>query len=575
MSEIKVESAAQLENEIKKIQETFQVKETEHTWQLFDDALKRLVSLSRGGAINYEKIFISGIKSLRQPILDSILTERTRLSGTATELVEEIGKVLGPKFDTLVESFVPAILKLCTRANKIFIGRAQKCMMTIIRECHVPNLIPKFKEALQGQSKILRTCASEFVLASIEVNDVGNLNNYIADLERIIREGAIDSAPAVRATSKKIFEIYKVKFDLRLEEFVNTLSSTAKKNLGIQEPTSNQRPRIKTLQKSRKYNTQQMQGDVIIYTKDDKKLNKYTKDDENAKDKKLNKYTKDDENAKDKKLNKYTKDDENAKDKKLNNVISEKTATIQTWAVDMRLPPSKNRTENKPARPPLPSRTVSVPVASSDKTKPIQASTNKKRSTPFSSYKPPLVKESKAAINSIPKPSKVTATATSTTEGLTTTATISVSISAASTPDRTQSMSKYAPSSARIIGRTKDRQYTPYEKPAIGFAMRKNRNRILQDSSELSAKLNAYANKIIEELTGQHENNGEDNENMTLELIPKLEEQIFETNTPRSRVSLKQALSATQSITPMPSKPSPPLTFIDPVKFLEDVRGTE
>ncbi|CAG8839238.1 12781_t:CDS:2, partial [Racocetra persica] len=99
-----VESAAQLENEIKKIQETFQAKETEHTWQLFDDALKRLVSLSRGGAINYEKTFISGIKSLRQPILDSILTDRTRLSGTATELVEEIGRVLGPKFDTLAES---------------------------------------------------------------------------------------------------------------------------------------------------------------------------------------------------------------------------------------------------------------------------------------------------------------------------------------------------------------------------------------------------------------------------------------------------------------------------------------
>ncbi|CAG8794586.1 7841_t:CDS:1, partial [Racocetra persica] len=225
-------------------------------------------------------------------------------------------------------------------------------------------------------------------------------------------------------------------------------------------------------------------------------------------------------------------------------------------------------------KPTRPSRTISVPVVGSNKTKPMQTSTNKKRSAPLSSYKPPLVKESKAAINSIPKPSKVTATATSTAEGLTTTATISVSISAASTPDRTQSMSKYAPSSARIFGRTKDRQYTPYEKPAIGFATRKYKNRIPQDSTELSAKLNAYANKIIEELTGQRENNG-DSENITLELIPKLEEQIFETNTQRSRVSLKQALSATQLITPMPPKPSPPLTFIDPVKFLEDVRGAE
>ncbi|CAG8815266.1 9913_t:CDS:1, partial [Gigaspora rosea] len=127
---------------------------------------------------------------------------------------------------------------------------------------------------------------------------------------------------------------------------------------------------------------------------------------------------------------------------------------------------------------------------------------------------------------------------------------------------------------ARIIGRTKDRQYTPYDKPAIGFATRKSKNRIPQDSSELSAKLNAYANKIIEELTGQRENN-EDNENSTSELIPKLEEQIFETNTPRSRVSLKQALSATHLITPMPSNPSPPLTFVHPVKFLEKVNGTK
>ncbi|CAG8674623.1 3459_t:CDS:2, partial [Scutellospora calospora] len=73
------------------------------------------------------------------------------------------------------------------------------------------------------------------------------------------------------------------------------------------------------------------------------------------------------------------------------------------------------------------------PVVNPNKTKPVQTSTNKKKSAPFSSYKPPLVKESKVAIR------------------LTTTATISVSISAASTPDRTQSTSKYASSSARIF----------------------------------------------------------------------------------------------------------------------------
>ncbi|CAG8441050.1 6958_t:CDS:2 [Diversispora eburnea] len=275
MTDIKVESIGQFETEIKKIQEILQQKETEHTWQLFDDALKRLLILSRIGAINYEKSLLNWIKSLRQPILDAILTERTRLSGTATELIEEFGKILGPKFEIISDMFVPAILKLCTRTNKIFINRARKCMSTIIRDCQIPSLITKFKESMQGQSKTLRTSAAEFTLTSIEVSDVGNLNNYISDLEWIIREGAVDSTPAVRSVTKKIFEVYKIKFDLRLDDFVNTLPFQVKKNLGVQDrsttTTTSQRSKIR-LQNRIKENQQlqqSQQDNIIIYTKDD------------------------------------------------------------------------------------------------------------------------------------------------------------------------------------------------------------------------------------------------------------------------------------------------------------------
>jgi len=55
--------------------------------------------------------------------------------------------------------------------------------------------------------------------------------------------------------------------------------------------------------------------------------------------------------------------------------------------------------------------------------------------------------------------------------------------------------------------------------------------------------------------------------------LAKIEEQIFEVNPVRSRLSLKQALPATQIITPLPVEPAPPLSFVNPVKFLEDVRG--
>ncbi|RGB36643.1 clasp N-terminal domain-containing protein [Rhizophagus diaphanus] len=217
-TEIKVESASQLDNEIKQIVERFQEKETEHTWSGFDDSLTRLIAITRGSAVLYEKNYILGIKSLRQPIINSILTERTKLSGTATELIEEMAKALGLKFDALSEIFVPSIIKLCTRTKKTSLIRAQKCMNTIIRICHLPNLIPKFKEALQHQSKSLRNCAAEWMRMSLEANEVGDLNYYISDIEWAIRQCASDSSSEVRNISKQIFEIYKSKFDLRLEK---------------------------------------------------------------------------------------------------------------------------------------------------------------------------------------------------------------------------------------------------------------------------------------------------------------------------------------------------------------------
>ncbi|CAG8513632.1 2418_t:CDS:2 [Paraglomus occultum] len=233
--EIKIESAEQFDAEIKKIQEIFQEKESEHTWQGFDEALSRLTIMIQNGAYKYESSFLHGLKVLRKSILNSLLTDRTRLSGTAVELIEEIAKALGPKFQPMADTYVAAILKLCMRTNKIFITRAQKCMIGIIKVSYIPAVIPKFREALQDPSKNLRACAAEFILASLEANDVGSLTDYIDDLELAIREGAIDSTPAVRATTKKTFEVYKLKFDLRLQDFVDTLPGTTKKYLGIQD----------------------------------------------------------------------------------------------------------------------------------------------------------------------------------------------------------------------------------------------------------------------------------------------------------------------------------------------------
>lgn len=156
---------------------------------------------------------------------------------------------------------------------------------------------------------------------------------------------------------------------------------------------------------------------------------------------------------------------------------------------------SSNNNNNK-NNPPLLSRALSAPTISPSKAKPMQQPI-KKKSAPVN-YNKFNTKESRSIMNSNPKSTKVTATASSTADGLTTIATISVSISAASSSTTNRSQNA---SNSRLFNKNKDRQFTPYQKPAIGFASRKFKTRI-PDSTELNYKINTYANKLIEDLTG-------------------------------------------------------------------------
>ncbi|CAJ0753706.1 11897_t:CDS:2 [Entrophospora sp. SA101] len=253
--------ALQFELEVKNILELFQEKESETNWRNFERALIRLIEKTQ---------YISGIKSLKQPIQNSILTERTKLSGTATELVEEISKSLGPNFDSLAKLFVPNILKLCNRTNKLFGTRAYKCSETIIKVSKLSSLIPKFREAMQSQSKLLKTNVAKLTLTILE-EDVTGLENHIVDLEWIIHLGVIDSTLEVRTASKKSFEVYKSRFMIFFR-FVASLPFTAKKNLGIinkAQPTKfSHQPICRNLQN---HKDNGHDDDIVIFTNNEKK----------------------------------------------------------------------------------------------------------------------------------------------------------------------------------------------------------------------------------------------------------------------------------------------------------------
>ncbi len=73
---------------------------------------------------------------------------------------------------------------------------------------------------MQSQSKTLKTSVANLTLIILVNDDIIGLDDHIIDLEWIIRLGVMDPTLEVRTASKKSFEIYKTRFDSRVDEYV-------------------------------------------------------------------------------------------------------------------------------------------------------------------------------------------------------------------------------------------------------------------------------------------------------------------------------------------------------------------
>ncbi|RUO96992.1 clasp N terminal-domain-containing protein [Jimgerdemannia flammicorona] len=239
-----IPTAAEFDREIKNLHYLFQEKETDANWESFDKALKNLITWTKLGAFEYES-FLPAIRGLKMPINNSLITERTRLSGTATELIESLALVLGRNLEALSDLFLPTLIKLCGRTNKVMVTRGLKAIVAIITQSRVPRAIPKFCEPLiqVDPNKGLRAVMAECLLTSIKVNEVKDLEPYLGEIEKVIKGGAMDSAPEVREIVRKINEVYKLKFEERWASFVENLPTDVKKYLKVSTGASKPPPR--------------------------------------------------------------------------------------------------------------------------------------------------------------------------------------------------------------------------------------------------------------------------------------------------------------------------------------------
>ncbi|KAI9500674.1 clasp N terminal-domain-containing protein [Coemansia spiralis] len=241
----KCESASDFEAKFKTLIAKLDVVEHEETWSQIDDALKSLISLVKAGATKFDS-FVPTMKQAAKFINSAISSERTRLSGTALTLVEELARMMETRFHPLLDMLFQTAMKTCGRANKVFVTRGVNCLTTVITYSHAPEQTPHICRATSTDpNKTMRASAAKLLMATVSCCTVPELTPHLAIVEKAIADGVVDANPDARTTARQSYEIYIKRFSDRVEQFHAGLSSIAKKYLKIVDKasqTTNARP---------------------------------------------------------------------------------------------------------------------------------------------------------------------------------------------------------------------------------------------------------------------------------------------------------------------------------------------
>ncbi|SNX83595.1 uncharacterized protein MEPE_02302 [Melanopsichium pennsylvanicum] len=206
--------------------------ETEHTWQKIERALLHIQAITRGGATKFPE-FVTLLKENAAPFNNSLLSERTKLSGTAGDLLNSIAPRLAERFEALVPVFLPTLLLICARTNKVAVKRAEKSLHFVVKHCKPPSVVSYLKEAIKDKAQGLRAVVAGTLVLVLECTEKERLARRVVDIEGCIRSGATDSNPEVRQKTKRLFELYVSTWPERVEQFTKPMTPTIRRYLSL------------------------------------------------------------------------------------------------------------------------------------------------------------------------------------------------------------------------------------------------------------------------------------------------------------------------------------------------------
>lgn len=215
-------NCADRDHRTRSIKDALLLVETEETWDRMAAAINTLHALLREDGGCQPRHYADLLHSLSSSLNKCINSERSRLSGAAIDVVGAAAEELGHPFETLLPLFLPTLLTLCGRPNKVFVARARTCITAIIESTQSPHILSYLVRYAKDKSTSLRLAVAEATLACLQGFNPPDLQRDARgqEVEALIKSTATDANADIRKISKRIFEAYTILLPGRVDRSV-------------------------------------------------------------------------------------------------------------------------------------------------------------------------------------------------------------------------------------------------------------------------------------------------------------------------------------------------------------------
>lgn len=175
-----------------------QVKEDENTWSKVNDVLSRMCGMMK--SVEDARTILKGAEEL---IIRSMQSDRSKLAGTALNLIKNCMLVLGSEFTT-ASMYLTPLIKVCGKSNRVFYSRGEEVLVVLCKSVNIRPYLRFFNEYSTSMNKNVRLAVFKGIEGAFSKN--GRLEEF----EGMIARGRSDPSPDAREVCRRIISTFGI-----------------------------------------------------------------------------------------------------------------------------------------------------------------------------------------------------------------------------------------------------------------------------------------------------------------------------------------------------------------------------